>query len=186
MARQRDCGKSVMGEVSYRSAERDFVDTHRSWFKANLRSSERRWRVLRTPATLALVAIVGLLCSTSNYEFLGYPLMAGAAGGFFAWIGCLTLSYALIPRRTRRLLRQQKNLHGEFTYGWSSQGLHYRAPDSAGVIKWPDMHRWHESPTTFLFFLSEAMCHFIPRRVLSEDEAAELRGLAVDQSVKRY
>jgi hypothetical protein len=83
------------------------------------------------------------------------------------------------------MYRQQRNLHKEFQYGWSEQGLGYRTRYGSGIVPWHEVHRWSDGRDTFLFYINDRLFHFLPRRVLTAEQAEDLRWTAAEFGPER-
>ena len=168
----------MAGEVTYQPTEADYVAAHRDWFLRVIGSR----RGLSTIASAAggaavTIAVIGLLA--------GDPLPAiliGIGAGLFlgpvAILLCWGLAYLRLPSRAGRLFHQHRALRKEVSYGWSDAGLTYRGANGSGRIAWEDLHRWIEGRSTFLFYVTDNLFHFVPLRSLSDAEAQDLRSTA--------
>ena len=166
----------MAGEVTYQPSEADYVAAHRDWF-VNLLGR----RGLSTMASAALAAAG----TAAVIEFLARdPLArvmaamgAGLLLGPLVLLLCWGLSYALLPRRAGRLFHQHRALKKEVSYGWTDDVLTYRGANGSGQTAWEDLHRHAEGKHTFLFYLTDNLFHFVPRRALTDSEAEDLRKL---------
>jgi hypothetical protein len=169
----------MAGEVTYQPNEADYVAAHRDWFVNLLRR--------RGPSTIAsaalsaavTVAVIGFLARDP------LPLVMAAAGaglllGPLFFLVFWGLSYVLLPRRARRLFHQHRALKKEVSYGWCDAGLTYRGANGSGQTAWEDLHRHAESKHMFLFYVTDNLFHFVPRRALTDSEAEDLRNLAAE------
>jgi hypothetical protein len=86
--------------------------------------------------------------------------------------------YLWIPTTSRRQFRQRRTMHTAVFYSWSDEALSYRSSNANGTFPWSDLHRWTEGRHSFLFYLEDRMFHFVPRRVLSDEQVEDLRRTA--------
>ena len=168
----------MAGSVTFTPNEEDVVAGARDWF----------FRVLRQPrmkGAIYLALLAGALLGAAFALQSGAPsrqalraAALGALAGLLLIGAILAIRYALLPGQTRRSFRQNKTLHIPCTYAWTDEALSWRSEAANGRILWPDLHRWGEGKCAFLFAVSDRGMHIIPRRALSEAEAADLRATA--------
>jgi hypothetical protein len=175
----------MAGEVTYQPTEADYVGAHRDWF-INVIWSRRGLATIRTAAlaTAATLAVIGYLIGDSR-PAVAVAFASGLLLGAFLILLCWGLSYALMPRRAGRLFRQHRALQKNVSYGWSDTGLTYRGANGSGQIAWEDMHRQAAGKHSFLFYLTENLFHFVPRRALSDSEAKDLEATAAASDAPR-
>lgn len=176
----------MAGEVAFTPSEADYAAAHRDWFRRHLRRRGAKFLLVLGAFGVGVGVVLGILrygpdpagifASAVTYALI--PLVVG----LLAWGFC----YLALPRRARRLYRQHKNLQQPFRYAWSGEGLSYASPTGSGTVAWSDLHRWAEGQGSFLFFVNEAMFHFIPTRALNEAEAEDLRSAAAGSGVARF
>jgi hypothetical protein len=168
----------MAGRVTFNLSADDYLAANRDWFA----------KTVRQPRTLVRIAILVVFCACAglviNWLERGGALEAVVSGGGFALLGlvtallCYLAGYLALPLRTRRIYRQQKNLGEQWSYSWSDEGLEFTSPTSTSRIAWPDMWRWSMGPRAFLFLVNEQGFFPVPFRVLSDEQAADLRALA--------
>ena len=166
-----------MGEISFRPTSDDYVSANRAWF----------WRAVRKPrfaVTLAVGAaamvIVGLFITqdepnpTVSAVFAGGMVLA-----FLLVMAILTgLSYLFQPIAARRLFRQHRTLDRDYVVTWDDAGTRFTAVDAHSNTAWHDYHGWYDGRDVLLLMLNERLFQFIPHRVLTADQLADLRRLA--------
>ncbi|WP_431823925.1 YcxB family protein [Burkholderia sp. F1] len=81
----------------------------------------------------------------------------------------------LLPRAVRKVYSQQKSLHQPHTVTARSDGFVVETPTSRDEIRYADLLQWSEDRDTILYYQSVAMLRFIPKRLLTESQAASLR-----------
>jgi hypothetical protein len=71
------------------------------------------------------------------------------------------LSYLLyLPYKTRKVFREQKNLHYPLTVSWSADGFKTENQHGCATTPWDDFFKWF---------------HMLPKRVLSEAQLTDMR-----------
>jgi hypothetical protein len=168
----------VAGEVTCRPNEADYVAAQQDHLLRWIWSRRAIGSLAAGAAAAAtMLAVIGLLSGDAAPAVV----VAAGAGLLFGPLLILVLwgvSYALLPRRARRLYHQHRALQKEVSYGWSEAGLRYKSANGSGKTAWEDFHRWSEGRHAFLFYLTDNLFHFVPRRQLSEAEVADLRDTA--------
>lgn len=172
----------MAGEITFTASERDYADANLDWYLANLRRG-RPWIALVLLALFSAAVGAGVTWLDGNREEIG----ATATG--FALLGLVVASlvylatYLALPRRARRLYRQQKTLHHPWTFGWTEAGLSIDTVNGRSLHPWPDFHRWLVGRRTILLFLNDQLFFFLPRRLLDDSAVEELRSLAAAAAV---
>lgn len=140
-----------------------------------LRLHMRRYWMSRPGPKLFVAAIVaaGLLAGPlSGFD----PGLTGA--GIGAAIGAVIvplLSYFfLIPGRARKIHAQQKVLRHPVEVSWNDEAYSAASDASASVVRWGDYHGWSADEKMILLLPSSVLFQMLPRRALSEAQAADL------------
>ena len=81
----------------------------------------------------------------------------------------------LIPALARRNFRLQRSLHGDFSYGWSTDKLMVSTEYGSFDMPWSHFHGWAENDKMLLLFESDRLYRVIPKRVLSPEQQTDLR-----------
>jgi hypothetical protein len=123
-------------------------------------------------AILALCAavIVGALLLLIGGEYcviIGAGLIGGAVGGGIAREFNRRF---VLPRRSRRLFAQQKNLQRPLRFSWDEQGLAWVNESGSGRTAWSDYIKWRENERVFLLYLSDVMFQMLPKRAFADGE----------------
>jgi hypothetical protein len=87
---------------------------------------------------------------------------------FFGAVWLLIVRYVLLPWRSRRIYRQQKNLHQEFEYSWDESALTVTGKSGYNTTPWHDFLKWRESANMFLVYRSDIMFNMLPKRFFSD------------------
>jgi hypothetical protein len=169
----------MAGQVTFTPTEADIVAGSKDWFR----------RMLAQPrikgAWYAAVLAGGLLGAAFALQAGGPPERAvkaaalGALVGLLLFGGILAIRWALLPGQALRAFRQNKTIHHPYTYCWTDEGISWESEAANARVAWRDLYRWGEGRSAFLFAVSERGIHFVPRRVLSEEDAADLRATAL-------
>lgn len=130
-------------------------------------------------ANVAL-SLVGPAADRSPYLEFGIALMLFAP----AWRAVLGLW--LLPVYTRRYHAQAAILREEFTVAWSEAGLDSRTRRTTNVMPWEDYIGRREDAHILLFYQTDAMFQFLPKRVLTPAQVARLRLLAAVVPERRW
>jgi hypothetical protein len=176
----------MTGQVTFTPTEEDIVAGSRDWFRRALVQP-------RIKGALYAAVLAGALLGAAFALQDGGPperaLRAAGLGGVIGLLlvgGILAIRYALLPSQALRAFRQNKTTHAAYTYAWSDEGISWESEASSARILWRDLYRWREGRSAFLFAVSERGIHFVPRRALSEAEAADLRETAIRHGPTRF
>lgn len=164
------------GEISFRPSADDYAAVAKASF---LRGVGRRrflhWALITIAIGIGLFAAIGWL----DHEYVSVTDVLIGLVVAIAWLGVvLGLTFLLVPRRTRRLFRQQRMLDKNFTLEWSDRGIVLRSDSSTSNLAWAEYHLWFESREIFGFGLNEQLYHFAPKRAMSEAQILDLRRTA--------
>jgi hypothetical protein len=176
----------MAGEVTFTLSESDYVAANRDWYLRYLRVRGTKFAAKACGAAALLGALMGFIQDGLD------PITMVSFGIACAFIALLItpllygLCYLTYPRRARQLYRQHKNLHGPLRYAWSDRELSYDSATGTGSIAWSDLHRWSDGRVSFLFLVTDAMFHFIPKHALGEVEADDLRTVATRSGLPRF
>ena len=110
----------------------------------------------------------------------------GALAGLLLLGGILALRYAMLPGQALRAFRQNKTIHAPYTYAWTDEGISWESEAANARVAWRDLYRWGEGRSAFLFAVSERGVHYVPRRALSDEQAADLRATAISHGPARW
>lgn len=128
----------------------------------------RSWRV-------AGVVLIPVLLWATWMEFYG---PRAEAGGWMRWIipgAALYIAFVLgilLPRKSRRVYEQRKDLQRPCSFSASDAGLLSSAEGVTGLKPWSDYLKWKESDSTLLLYMSDHMYQIIPKRFFAS--AADL------------
>lgn len=154
--------------------EQDYVASQRLHFRAQLRSPALQRRIVLL--LMIFVPLAGaVLHEIGLWDEAPLLMVALAILGPAIGIGASILMQLLLePGRARRVFRQQKSLHGPITFSWSEAGLHTRSESGQSEFPWDHYWGWQQDAAIMLLYHSERIYQFIPKRVLSPEQAADL------------
>jgi len=165
----------MAGEVGITIGEEDYVGANRVWFLHYLR---RRKVLVRYALLLASLAAALAMLEWSGgggaagiLRVVAFAIVGGGAGLLL----CNGIGYVLLPRRARRLFRQNPSFYKSYHYHWSDDGLAYRSERESGMRPWKDFYRWSDGSEALLLMLNEQLFYIIPRRALTDAQAEDLR-----------
>lgn len=168
----------MAGQVTFTPTEADVVAGTRDWFLRALRQP-------RMKGAIYVAALAGaLLGAAFALQSAAPPAHALRGGGIGALAGLLLIAvilaarWAMLPGQVLRVFRQNKTIRHPYTYHWTDEGISFESETANAHVAWRDLYRWGEGRSAFLFAVSERGVHFVPRRALSEAEAADLRATA--------
>jgi hypothetical protein len=172
----------MAGEVSFMPTEADFVAAQRDHWRVRTGGARGFRLFLIFPAVFALLGVINSASGDGSlvWNLVGYSIAGAIMGGsaFVTWL-------VIMPAYARRTYRQQRTLHKDFRYGWSEEGLSYRTKYGSGILPWHELHRWSDGRHTFLFYINDGLFHFLPRRVMTAEQAEDLRATAAEHGPER-
>jgi len=175
----------MAGEAAFTASEEEYAAANREWYRCFMR---RRWPRLFLSA-IGTGAALGTIIGVLDHGWDPVAIFASAVPPSLIGLVVPPAMYGFcrltIPRRARTLYRQHKTLQRPLRFAWSDEGLGYTTSTGTGSLAWRDLHRWAEGRGNFLFFVTDAMFYFIPKRVLSEAEADDLRTVAGGSGLQR-
>jgi hypothetical protein len=81
-----------------------------------------------------------------------------------------------LPNRAKRLLQQQKGMGGEIAFAWDAEGLRITGATGYNRLAWSDFVQWLEDDVSLVMFQSDNLLNPLPKRCLTEEQIAEIRG----------
>lgn len=113
---------------------------------------------------------------------LGVRDIARGKGDIWDVIGLPAIAYpplwyfVFLPRRIRKLYKQQRALHETHDVTFDEAGIATTYAFAKGVMPWSHVHKWRESEDLFLVYHSDAMFSIFPKRdFLPASDADRLR-----------
>jgi hypothetical protein len=143
--------------------------------------------------TEALKQQIGKIRWVTPVMFGTMGLVSGAAMGptwqIVQALGLGTIGWGLwvllYRAGARRSLASKSDAERTVTFVLSPESVEVTTPNTYSRTKWPGVHRFVESPKTFLLYLSEAMAQVIPKRALRSHEVDALRAMFASHVVPR-
>lgn len=162
-----------MEQAVFRYSEADVIAANHAFQRTQLRSRKTLFF-----ATFLIVWCAGT--GTVMAMLDRKAIWPSALSGFV--VGCVVLALILLVNRryavryARRNFAEQRNLADDYRITWDERG--FESMSERGSIKqgWPEFHRWLENDALFMLFLSERLYVGLPKRALSSDQSASLRG----------
>lgn len=163
------------GEVRFTPTQNDYVAAPRLHYRKQV-LARKFWGRL-TLVTFGIAIASALALSIFGVEFLEVVPIAlfGATGGGIGLLIIVVGNYLLLPRRSRRLFRQQRSLHRETTFAWDAISGCWSSDNGNSRTKWSDYHAWAEGSATILLYLNDQLFQFLPLRVFAQDQLEDLR-----------
>ena len=175
----------MSGNVTFTPTEADIVAGSRDWFRRMVRQP-------RIKGGFYVVILAGGLLGAAFALQAGRPPEAalraaalGALAGLLLYGGILATRWVTLPGQALRAFRQNKTIHHPYTYYWTDEGISFESETANARVAWHDLYRWGEGKSAFLFAVSERGVHYVPRRALSDEEAADLRATAISYGPAR-
>jgi len=81
-------------------------------------------------------------------------------------------------------LAARKFILRKVAWDLTEDDVHIDTEVSSGQLQWAAFQKYRETPKVFLLYIQKAQAQFIPKRVLSEEQLVELRGL-LERHVKK-
>ena len=144
-------------------------------------------RFLSRPSLITLLIVVAFMGGLAlavlppGYKGLSAVVVLAAALGGVAFP--LAAIRVRTPALAKRLHRQRTKSQSSIIMSWSDDGLTARTPTANSVTPWAHYFQWREDRQVILLYFTEVLFQFIPKRVLSSEQLASLRALAVKAGV---
>ena len=166
----------MAGAVTFRPTAQDYLSVARGNFLRSLTRGRFRVRLaIGLCGSIVIGAAAGLL-ETGTVHIGWIVFAAGVLAGWLILV--LGGTYLMIPRRSQRLFRQHRSLDHDFTISWDERGMTQSWEQGSMRTPWTDYHGWFERADLFAFGLTEQLYHFVPKRGLAPEQAADLRAAA--------
>jgi hypothetical protein len=161
---------AVAGAATFRISEDDHQVALRTVQLRYLRS--RRFLIKMAAACAIVIVLLPALAAAGGYDIRTSIVtsLVGVLGGFAGLIVVIAGNLLLLPRRARRVYRQNRRYEQDVTLAWSDDGLSWRSRSGSSQTDWPDIHAWRSTPRVTLIHFSDALFQVVPARAL--DDAA--------------
>ena len=167
----------TLDEVSYTHEWQDVLAANR------LRMQTPRRRRLAL-AVLALIGAAEIVLGLLYTDFLLIGLGLFSCLAYPTWR--LALHYWLPPRLSRRYYQQAAVLHEPITVAWSELGLATQSRMVTTSMPWSAYIGRVEDDASLLFFQTDMLYQFIPKRALSPEQVQQLRAAAASVPCWRH
>ena len=150
------------------------LDTIRAY---QLHYRDQLWRkasVISLAVLLVLETVVLAVALPGEWLAVALIVTFSAVGGFVA--PRLMIRYR-IPRAARKIHGQQKALQQPVEVEFAANGLRTTAPAGTSLTPWPHYRKMREDQHVMLFYQSDALFQFVPKRALPGSQADEVRWL---------
>jgi hypothetical protein len=87
----------------------------------------------------------------------------------------ITALLALVPYLWARSYKRNPLLQGDMTIELTPEELRVVRETNTMTHRWPAMVRATETPAFFLFFVTKASAHYLPKRVVPPEDLPDLR-----------
>jgi hypothetical protein len=173
-------------KFSYQLIEPDYIAANRLNF----------WVWVKSKKALRFIAIVGVIYAGLGAAFAfsdGMPLSAANIGkiagiALLASIGVLTicsaLGYAYLPRRTRKLMVQQKAHHLPMEYLIDTDALAWKNEITDTRLPYQFVHKWAENDRIFLVYHSDMAFNVIAKDVAGKQAIDDMRDGLKKEGIK--
>jgi len=122
----------------------------------------------------ALCAVAGLALAW----LFDLSLILTALAGAVFWPLFLSLAllagYLRLPWQARRTFARQKSLQGDIIVEWSDAGISTKSKHGRSRFAWADFVAIVEGDDAILLRETDTLFTFIPKRVLSDEQAADI------------
>ena len=162
--------ESISRSAAFRLEADDYI-------AANRLHTRMKWR--------SLPALGSFLCFILGYAVFLYgswrappnaPLVMFVTFVVICGIVIPPLSYLLyLPYKTRKVFREQKNLHYPMTVSWSETGFKVENQQGNATMPWTDFFKWSEDGRILLLYHSSRLFRMLPKRALTEAQLADMR-----------
>ena len=155
-------------------------DDYLSAGRLHLAGGTRRMVVGAAAGAAIAVAALMVYEGPSKFEasnLLLAALVVGAAALLVALLNGFRM-LAVLPRRTRRIVQQQKNLHRPFDLWWDADTIFTKSANGDARIPWSDYLKWRENGRLFLLYRSDVLFQMFPKRAFPAAQIDEFRALA--------
>jgi hypothetical protein len=176
----------MTGSVTFTPVETDYIAAVRANYLHRL-AARRFW----VRAALAIACAVAVLAGVvfvfdGDRNAVMVASLSGGIGGAIGLLVCIGIAFAMLPRRTARLFRQQRTIHQRFDYSWTDYGLSFRSDTASGETPWSDFRGWRETGPAFLIYMNDSLFQFLPRRALTPEAADDLRATLEQSGLPIY
>ncbi len=169
----------MTGSVTFVPTVEDHVAAQRLWLVSYLRRPVMAFLLI----SMALLVLVS--CAIAIIEILqNNAPIATAFGDLAIPIGAPLLFMSLqilawwrIPGSVVRMSKRQLSLLSETTWEWDEGTVVATSQAGSSNIRLANLYRWIDGRASVVLMPQERLLLILPRRVLTENQAADLRGM---------
>jgi hypothetical protein len=158
--------------VIYTPGYQDLLAANRLHYRPTRRGLATDGLLMGAGAANVVLSLLGPGADRDPYLWFGIALI------LIAPLCRALVSFWLLPAYTRRYVRQAAILREEFTVSWSEAGLDSRTRRTSNFVPWEDYVGRREDAATLLFYQTDVLFQFIPKRALRAGQVPRLRSLA--------
>lgn len=164
----------MAGEARFTPTEADHIGACRLIFARSLRRAST-WRGCLISA--GFLGVCGAMLSVGEPTTSGkIALVLGlATWGAIAIPLCWGLNALMIPKKVRKLLRQQRIGLGEWRWRWDEGGFDNDSEQSFLRVRWDQLHGFAEGKAMLLFYLNDQKVLFLAKLALNPGQLDDLR-----------
>jgi YcxB-like protein len=164
-------------KFSYQLIEPDYIAANRLNF----------WVWVKSKKALRFIAIVGVIYAGLGAAFAFSDGMSLSAANIVKIVGiallasigvltiCSALGYAYLPRRTRKLMVQQKAHHLPIDYQIDADALAWKSELTDTRLPYNIAHKWAENGDIFLVYHSDMTFNVIAKGAAGKQAIDDLR-----------
>jgi hypothetical protein len=161
-----------MQTVTYRLTVADLVDA-RAYAYNNL-------PLVRGIRLIPFILTLGCLLLGAYWAFQrDWSGVASLVGWFFIGLALIVWLYVgnrwLLPPSVRKQLSRSKGLQDDVVVSWDADRIMFEAGHGQSRWPWSDFYRWQESSGGLLLWQSDRIYHYLPKRILADDQVSEIR-----------
>lgn len=119
-------------------------------------------------------AFVGIAIAATD-GFDNMPRVIGLIAGMTLWAGVVAGLFTLlmpiwwVPRLSKKIYKQQKDLRLETTSWWDDHKLHSSNEQGHANLNFSDMVKWRADEKVVLLYRSDQMFNFLPARIFKDE-----------------
>ncbi|WP_108809894.1 YcxB family protein [Sphingorhabdus sp. Alg231-15] len=126
----------------------------------------------------AYLLLFGLAIGIAMAAYDGFDDMTKAIGlvaGMTLWAGIVALVMSVlvptwwVPRLSKKIYNQQKDLRLETTSWWDDEKLHSSNEQGHAHLTFADMIKWRADDKIVLLYRSDHLFNFLPARIFKDD-----------------
>ncbi|MDQ2878759.1 MAG: YcxB family protein [Pseudomonadota bacterium] len=174
----------MAGTIRFTPTEEDYVAALRLHFVRGVQAHQFWGRLGLVVVTVAVVATGAIWALGDDLFNAGLSAVISALAGCACLLLIIGGNFMLLPRRSRRLFRQQKSLHHETRFAWSDSDGRWTSERGNTHTRWDEYYRSTEGGSTILLYLNGQLFQFLPHRAFDPAQIEDLRATLVSAGVQ--